>query len=178
MANTAGAVYLLRNPFDMVVSFSHHYRITYDEAIQAIASPHHRINTTRQGVFQILGGWTNHYNSWFGVENFNPLFIRYEDMIRNPVRTFGKFMKFLGLPKNPQRLKRAISNSSFEEVSNQEARNGFSERSQPGQTFFRTGKVGTYRKALSEMQINRIIETQSDLLFEKGYISKDGKPKV
>ncbi len=178
MENTVGAVYLLRNPFDMVVSFAHHYRITYDEAIQAIASPYHRINTTQQGLFQILGGWTNHYNSWFGVENFNPLFIRYEDMIRNPVKTFGKFMKFLGLPKNPQRLKRAISNSSFEEVSDQEARNGFGERSRPDQTFFRTGRVGAYKKVLSETQISRIIETQSDLLLEKGYICKDGKPKV
>lgn len=178
LENVAGAVYLLRNPFDMVVSFSDHYRVTIDEAIEAIASPHHRINTTEQGIFQILGGWSAHHNSWFGVENFNPLFIRYEDMVRSPAKTFGKFMKFLGLPKNPERLKRAIRHSSFNEVAQQEKQHGFGERSRPDQKFFRMGKIGSYRTVLSEIQIAKIIEAHADLLFEKGYIGKDGKPKL
>ena len=178
LEHTVGAVYLLRNPFDMVVSFSDHYRISYDDAIEAIASPSHRVNTSQQGIFQILGGWTNHYKSWFGVENFDPLFIRYEDMVRSPLKTFGRFSKFLGLPKNPERLKRAIRNSSFAEVSKQETMNGFSERSRPDQKFFRAGKVGGYRDILSQSQISRIIDTHGELLLEKGYISKDGTPRI
>ena len=178
LEHTVGAVYLLRNPFDMVVSFSDHYRISYDDAIEAIASPSHRVNTTQQGIFQILGGWTNHYKSWFGVENFDPLFIRYEDMVRSPLKTFGRFSKFLGLPKNPERLKRAIRNSSFAEVSKQETMNGFSERSRPDQKFFRAGKVGGYRDILSQSQISRIIDVHGELLLEKGYIWKDGTPRV
>ena len=178
LEHTVGAVYLLRNPFDMVVSFSDHYRISYDDAIEAIASPSHRINTTQQGIFQILGGWTNHYKSWFGEENFDPLFIRYEDMVRSPLKTFGRFSKFLGLPKNPERLKRAIRNSSFAEVSKQETMNGFSERSRPDQKFFRAGKVGGYRDILSQSQISRIIDVHGELLLEKGYIWKDGTPRV
>jgi hypothetical protein len=178
LEHTVGAVYLLRNPFDMIVSFSDHYQISYDDAIEAIASPSHRVNTTQQGIFQILGGWTNHYKSWFGVENFNPLFIRYEDMVRSPLKTFGRFSKFLGLPKNPERLKRAIRNSSFAEVSKQETVNGFSERSRPSQKFFRAGKVGGYRDILSQSQISRIIDAHGELLIEKGYISKDGTLRV
>jgi hypothetical protein len=178
LEHTVGAVYLLRNPFDMVVSFSDHYRISYDDAIEAIASPSHRVNTTQQGIFQILGGWTNHYKSWFGVENFDPLFIRYEDMVRSPLKTFGRFSKFLGLPKNPERLKRAIRNSSFAEVSKQETMNGFSERSRPDQKFFRAGKVGGYRDILSQSQISQIIDAHGELLLEKGYIWKDGTPRV
>ena len=178
LEHTVGAVYLLRNPFDMVVSFSDHYRISYDDTIEAIASPSHRVNTTQQGIFQILGGWTNHYKSWFGVANFDPLFIRYEDMVRSPLKTFGRFSKFLGLPKNPERLKRAIRNSSFAEVSKQETMNGFSERSRPDQKFFRAGKVGGYRDILSQSQISRIIDVHGELLLEKGYIWKDGTPRV
>ena len=88
LEHTAGAIYLLRNPFDMVVSFADHYKVNHDDAIEAISSPYHRINTTKQGIFQILGGWTNHYRSWFSVENFRPLLLRYEDMIRDPVKSF------------------------------------------------------------------------------------------
>ena len=172
---TAVAVYIIRNPFDMVISFSDHYQISYDDAIEAIAAPSHRVNTTNQGIFQILSGWSNHYRSWFGVNNFNPHLMRYEDMVRNPIKTFGRFSQFLGLPKNPERLRRAIKNSSFDEVSKQETVTGFSERSRPDQKFFRSGKVGGYKSILSEAQVTKIINAHGELLFEKGYITKSGR---
>ena len=178
LEHTAGAVYLLRNPFDMVISFSDHYRISYDDAIEAIASPSHRVKTTNQGIFQILAGWSNHYRTWHNVNNLNPLLIRYEDMVRSPVKSFGRFMQFLGLPKNEERLKRAIRNSSFDEVSKQELKSGFSERSRPDQKFFRSGKVGGYKSLLSDSQIGKIIDGHGELLFEKGYITKSGRLRI
>ncbi len=178
LEHTVGAVYLLRNPFDLTVSFADHYRISHDDAIEALASPYHHTKTTQAAIFQLLGGWTNHYRSWFGVENFTPLFIRYEDMNRDPVKTFGRFMRYLGLPKNPERLKRAIRNSSFKELERQEQEVGFRERVHEGQKFFRAGKTGGYRNVLSEKQIGRIIDAHGELLLEQKYISKDGRPRV
>lgn len=178
LEHTVGAVYLLRNPFDLTVSFADHFRISHDDAIEALASPFHHTKTTPAAIYQLLGGWTNHYRSWFGVENFNPLFIRYEDMIRDPVKSFGRFMRYLGLPKNPERLKRAIRNSAFSEVERQEREVGFKERVHEGQKFFRAGKSGGYKDVLSERQIGRIIDAHGDLLLEQKYISKDGRPRV
>jgi hypothetical protein len=178
LEHTAGAVYLLRNPFDLTVSFADHYRISHDDAIEAMASPSHHTKTTSQAIFQILGGWTNHYRAWFGVENFNPLFIRYEDMIRDPMKSFGRFMRYLGLPKNPERLKRAVRNSAFREAARQETEAGFKERAHQGQKFFRSGKAGGYRSILSDRQIGRIIDAHGELLLEQKYISKDGRPRV
>ena len=178
LEHTAGAVYLLRNPFDLTVSFADHYRISHDDAIEALASPFHRTKTSSSAIFQLLGGWTNHYRAWFGVENFNPLFIRYEDMVRDPVKSFGRFMRYLGLPKNPERLKRAIRHSTFNEVERQEREVGFRERAHENQKFFRAGKSGGYKAVLSERQIGRIIDAHGDLLLEQKYIFKDGRPRV
>jgi hypothetical protein len=178
LEHTVGAVYLLRNPFDLTVSFADHFRISHDDAIEALASPSHHTKTTPSAICQLLGGWTNHYRSWFDVENFNPVFIRYEDMIRDPVKSFGRFMRYLGLPKNPERLKRAIRNSSFAEVERQEREVGFRERAHQGQKFFRKGTSGGYKEVLSERQIGRIIDAHGDLLLEQKYISKDGRPRV
>ncbi len=178
LGHTAGAIYLLRNPFDLTVSFADHYRISHDDVIEAMASPYHHTKSTPAAIFQLLGGWTNHYRSWFGVENFNPLFMRYEDMNRDPVKTFGRFMRYLGLPKNPERLKRAIRNSAFKELERQERDVGFKERVHEGQKFFRAGKTGGYREVLSERQIGRIIDAHGELLLEQKYISKDGRPRV
>ncbi len=178
LRHTAGAVYLLRNPFDLTVSLADHFRISHDDAIEAMASPYHHTKTTPMAIFQLLGGWTNHYRSWFGVENFNPLFIRYEDTIRDPVKSFGRFMRYLGLPKNPERLKRAIRNSAFKEVERQERESGFKERVHPNQKFFRAGKVGGYKEILNDKQIGRIIDAHGELMLEQKYISKDGRPRV
>ena len=174
----AGAVYVLRNPFDMVVSMAHHYRTSYDDAIRGIASPNHHTPTTQAAIFQILGGWTNHYRSWFGVENFSPLLLRYEDMVHDPRKVFGRFMRYLGLPKNPERLKRAIRNSSFKEVERQEREGGFKERVHADHKFFRAGGVGRYRDVLDAEQVGRIIDAHGDLLIEQGYINKSGHPRV
>ena len=175
---TAGAVYLLRNPFDMVVSMAHHYRTSYDDAIRGIASSNHHTPTTPAAIFQILGGWTNHHRSWFGVDNFSPLLLRYEDMVRSPMKVFGRFMRYLGLPKNPERLKRAIQNSSFTVVERQEREGGFKERVHADHKFFRAGGVGHYRDVLDDRQIGRIIDAHGELLIEQGYINKSGRPKV
>ena len=178
LEHATGAVYLLRNPFDLAISFADHYRISHDDAIAALASPNHHTKSSPQAIFQILGGWSNHYRSCFGVENFNPMFLRYEDMIRDPMKSFGRFMRVLGVPKNPERLKRAIRNSTFKEVARQESQVGFKERVHQEQKFFRSGRTGGYREILSERQIGRIIDDHGELLFEQGYISKGGRPRV
>ncbi|MAI12798.1 MAG: sulfotransferase [Rhodospirillaceae bacterium] len=178
LEHLAGGVYVIRNPLDMLISFSDHYNLTIDDTIEAISSPYHRINSTEKGIFQILGGWSNHYYSWFSVENLSPLCLRYEDMIQNPVKSFGKLTKFLGLPKDTPRLKRAIRNSSFQVVSQQETRSGFAEQSRAGHKFFRQGKVGSYRRVLSGDQIAKVIDNHGELMVEIGYLDKNGKLKV
>ena len=175
---TAGAVYLLRNPFDLAVSFAAHYRLSHDDAIDAISSPYNRTKTTKMAVFQILTSWTDHYRSWFTADGLTPLLLRYEDMVSNPVKSFGRFMRILGVPKNPERLRRAVRHSSFQEANRQEMQFGFRERSHAGQQFFRAGKIGTYREVLSDKQIGRLIDAHGELLLEQGYISKNGRLRV
>tara|TARA_Y100001934_G_C11635847_1_gene443253 strand:- start:182 stop:481 length:300 start_codon:yes stop_codon:yes gene_type:complete len=99
-------------------------------------------------------------------------------MIQNPVKSFGKLMKFLGLPKDTSRLKRAIRNSSFKVVSQQENKTGFGEQSRAGHKFFRQGKVGSYRRVLSDVQIAKVVNSHGELMFEMGYLDKNGKLKV
>ncbi|MEC8234453.1 MAG: sulfotransferase domain-containing protein, partial [Pseudomonadota bacterium] len=178
LEHLAGVIYVIRNPLDMLVSFSDHYNLTIDDTIEAISSPYHRINSTEKGIFQILGGWSNHYYSWFNVENLSPFCLRYEDMIQNPVKSFGKLMKFLRLPKDTPRLKRAIRHSSFQVVSQQENKKGFAEQSRAGHKFFRQGKVGSYRRVLSDDQIAKVIDNHGELMVEMGYLDKNGILKV
>ena len=87
-------------------------------------------------------------------------------------------MKFLRLPKDTPRLKRAIRHSSFQVVSQQETKKGFAEQSRAGHKFFRQGKVGSYRRVLSDDQIAKVIDNHGELMVERGYLDKNGKLKV
>lgn len=175
---TAGAVYVVRNVYDVTVSYADHYRLSIDDAVEAMTSEMQTTKTSQAAVFQILGTWTDHYRSWHAVENFNPLTLKYEDMAKSPMKAFGAFMRYLGVPKDPARLKRAIRNSSFSVVSSQENKAGFRERVHQSQKFFRAGGTGGYRQVLSEDHIKRLTERHYDLLLELGYVSKSGEPRV
>ena len=105
--------------------------------------------------------------------------MRYEDMKHRPYKTFAYLSKFLGLPIEPARSKRAIQFSSFKELKKQEDAGGFVEARPDGTArFFREGKAGAWREVLSEAQVKQLIDAHAEVMTEYGYLSKTGEPKV
>lgn len=172
---TRGAIYVLRNPFDVAISYAHHYGVTLDDAIAALGSSAHRVQTNDRSVFQYLGSWSGHVRGWGSAEGLNLLVLKYEDMQRDPMKTFGRVTKYLGLPKDPRRLRKAIKFSSFKELSDQEARRGFGEKSRYSDRFFRSGRSGGWRTELSPAQMAQLVEDHDEILREFGYLKPDGK---
>ncbi len=87
--------------------------------------------------------------------------------------------KFLGLPKEPERIKKAIRFSAFRELKSQEDRGGFLEARPDGKAkFFRAGTAGGWRQALGEPQITQLIEAHRETLLEFGYLTKNGEPRT
>lgn len=61
-----------------------------------------------------------------------------------------------------------------ETLARQEARNGFEERSQKAERFFRKGKAGGWRDVLSDAQVQQIIADHGEALEHFGYLAPDG----
>ena len=172
---TEGAIYVVRNPVDVAPSYANHFGISVGDAVDAMCAHENRIVTTKNMAFQFLGSWSDHVTSWTTAPGLRLYVMRYEDMIRKPVATFGGLVKFCGLPKNPSRLKKAIQFSAFDVVSAQEQKTGFRERSKPAERFFRKGKVGDGRLELTRAQIDKLIENHGETMLRFGYLSKNGK---
>lgn len=175
---TAGAVYIVRNVFDVTVSIARHFDHPVADAVDAVCSPAFRIRTTKSAIFQILGRWSDHYRSWTGVPGFKPLVLRYEDMRSKPLKAFGSVVRHLKLPASQERIARAVRFSSFDEVSRQEREAGFRERARDDHTFFHSGRVGGWRQHLSPDQVGRLIDVHGDVLSELGYLDRRGQPAV
>jgi hypothetical protein len=173
-----GAVVIVRNPLDMVVSFADHYGLSLDNAIKATAFPALELKGDAATVRQRIGDWSSHVESWQRPTPFPRLLIRYEDLSAAPGATFARVLAFLAIPVDPARLDEAIARSRIEELQAQEAAAGFIERSKSAARFFRQGRVGGWREALSEAQAAAVIARHGRVMRALGYLDARGEPQV
>lgn len=167
---TAGAIYVLRNPLDVCISLAHHYASSIDWAIEMMNNPNLGTGTNHITVHQVYRSWSMHVASWTRGSGPRMLVLRYEDMLNQPVQTFGKIARFLGVTPDPARLQRAIENASFEQLRAQEDRAGFIEQPNKDARFFRAGKAGQWRDVLDQRQIDSIVAAHREQMLRFGYL--------
>ncbi len=174
---TEGAIYIIRNPLDVAASFCSFFGAQAAEVVAALESGSNELPTTDKQVHQYLGTWAEHVAGWADAPGMKRLLVRYEDMVRQPFKTFGRVVEFLGLTEDKARLQKAIRFSGFKVLAAQEREHGFKERPDSAARFFRKGKVGDWRGVLSEAQERRIVASQAAIMQRFGYLGADGRLK-
>ncbi len=173
---TAGAIYVVRNPLDVAVSFAHHYQVPYARAVQSLCEEQYTLPASSGLLKQYLGSWSGHVRSWTEAPGLTLHLMRYEDMTGKPVKAFSRMVKFLGLPKDAERLKRALKFSAFRELAGQEKSAKFVESRPDGKTrFFRAGKAGAWREVLTGEQVETLVTCHRDAMLKLGYLTEQGK---
>jgi len=169
---TRCAVYLVRNPLDVVDSFADHNGVSIDEAIGLMSDPAHRIGGPNQEfVTQYLSTWSTHVRSWIHADDFPVLIIRYEDLLLDSLGVFRQLIQFLGWHFDEGRLTRAVRCSSFNALRQIEGRQGFQEVSAKSRSgkFFRRGQSGAWTERLSENQRQRLVNDHGETMQLLGY---------
>jgi len=170
---TNGAIYVVRNPLDVVLSFANHFGCTFDQAIDQMGDPKSATNNTEEHIPEVLSTWSMHVKSWTVQKETRWLHIvRYEDMLDKPFKTFNKVARFLGLNPPKARVQKAIKFSSFKSLKAQEQKTGFKEASENASSFFRSGKKGQWRSVLSDEQIRRVISDHGEQMRRFDYLPK------
>jgi hypothetical protein len=167
---TVGAIYILRNPLDVAVSYAHHFAMEIDHVIEAMASPDNYLDTVDRSTFSYLGSWSKHVEGWTTAPGLNAHVVRYEDMLKRPMPTFRGVASYLGLGATRDGVKRAIEFSSFDELKGQETKHGFRERGPSRETFFHQGRAEAWRNVLSAAQVDRVVQTQGEVMRRYEYL--------
>ena len=163
LANTLGAIYIVRDPRNVVTSFSKYKDISIEE------SANFMINGKGDG-FTWTNTWSENYKSWRELINYNKyLLIKYEDLIENRENVFIKILEFIhrlnnsNLKLDQNKIKNLMKTTSFEYLQKLEEEKGFIESGIEKKTgkkipFFNMGKKNNWKKIL-DIKIKNKLET-------------------
>jgi hypothetical protein len=73
-------------------------------------------------------------------------------------------------PSPPEQLETAIARSSFDNLRAQEEQDGFRERPEQSERFFRDGRSDQWREVLTGHQVARIVRNHGEQMARFGYL--------
>lgn len=183
--NTIGAIYVVRDPRNVITSFKNHYDFSLEKAYNAMINKYYYIyeseNKNDFGDFQFISSWEKNYQSWKKQNIFEIKIVKYEDLLNETYYTFKDIILFInqicGIKKGFQRdrAKRSIQSTSFSNLKNIEIKEGFieavkSKKNNSKIPFFYLGADNDWRKMLNLDFQDKILKEFNVSLKDLGYI--------
>ena len=178
---TLGAVYIVRDPRNVLTSLKNHYSFDDDKALKMITDKTRSLmsNNGTHASLTHISSWAENYLSWFRNNQFRRLFVKYEDLITNKYETFRDIIVFTNTLMNrvegvdKSKLQKAIETTNFNVLKKKEmsetldgSDNGFKSwrkfHSENKNLFFNLGPDNNWEKILKTKISNEI-----EISFEK-----------
>ena len=152
--NTIGMIYIVRDPRDIVVSYTNHFnKKNFEETFKTLKT-NFNYEIKNNVKISLMGSWADHYNSWKNFNISEKIIIKYENMVEDPVATFTKIIIYLnkiyGLKVDQKKIIKCTEKTKFETLQNLEKKEGFKEKPNNVKNFFRKGKVGEWKDVLDK----------------------------
>ncbi len=180
---TIGAIYIYRDPRNVITSFKNHYQMDYEKAFDFMIDKKSFIIQNSydndKSNFTFLGSWNDHYKSWFNIKEFKIMLVKYEDLQDNKYEIFYDLINFINdlseikAKVDEKKLMKSINSTNFSNMKNKEKNQGFSESVRSNITgekinFFNLGFNNRWKKILPD-DIKFKIENhfEKDLKFLK-----------
>jgi hypothetical protein len=164
----AKAVYVIRDPRAVAVSWAHHAGITLDESVSATAEDVRPVLWDQAKSPYVLTSWSNHVRSWTSQQEIPMIVVSYESMSSQPAVELTRIVDFLGYETSPEQVNAAVEACSFVTLATREIFEGFNEAIE-NRAFFRRGEVDSWRHELPAELADRIAQDHGEVMEEFGY---------
>jgi len=180
---TAGAIYIVRDPRNVISSMCHHYSFNLNQAYETLID--NNASLSEKSVngdcsnFTFLSSWADHYRSWKETKKFKVLFIKYEELKDNKEKIFREIIQFVNNLKlekniiNEEKFLNAIKSTNFVNLKNKEFNEKFDESvySNDGKkiNFFNLGFKNKWQNLLPRDMINKINNSFKKELLDLNY---------
>ena len=135
--NTLGAIYIIRDPRNIITSLKNHFELSYDESLKFMLNErkftYDYFKKNDYSDFQFLGSWEINYQTWIDNKMFPTLIIKYEDLVS---QTYGELKKIINFTDNltkqnekfnKKKALNVLSSTNFSNLKKIENTKGFSE---------------------------------------------------
>ena len=154
---TRAAIYIVRDPRDVALSFKNHYNTKTNEiAVDKLLDNKFVTRFPNKGLFVPQLSWNIHVASWMRNLPYPVYAMRYEDLLTNPFEVLSEIIKFLDLDYDEDLIKKSIDACTFDKLKKQEDKSGF--RETVGQEFFHKGQAQRWKTELEPELQDRIIK--------------------
>ena len=178
--NSLGAIYMVRDPRNVVTSFAHHYNLSTGQAVSVMIDPKRWLVKTDLVYKTFMSSWSINYNSWKQMKN-KVLFVKYEDLLNRKKTTLIKIFKFLdelgfkNLKLDMAKLNKVIESSDFSTMQKLEKNEDFKEgvidqETGKRKTFFRLGPKNDWKQILDNKYKEKIEIVFKKEMTELGYL--------
>ena len=180
LKNTLGAIYIVRDPRNVVTSFAHHYNLNIEQATNTLIDETRWLVKTEKMYKTFLGSWNVNYNSWKQL-NERFMLVKYEDLVNKKKTTLIRIFKFIQtlnkdkLKIDMLKLNKAIQSTEFYKMKTLEQRQIFNESSIDSITgkrkaFFNLGPQNDWKKILNDKSRKKIETSFKKEMSELGYL--------
>ena len=166
----ARAIYIVRDPRAIVMSWAHHLGCTPEEAVVIMGDETRGLraghNADGTGV---LSAWSRHVTSWLDDCTLPLLLVHYEDMLVDPIGQLTRIAEFAEIEATSEQILAAVEACSFSTLVTREIFEGFPEAAAPGRPFFRRGEAEAWRQELEPALVERVQSEHADVMSRLGY---------
>ena len=184
--NSAGCIYIVRDPRNVITSLENHYEMNHEEALKWITNLNkyiydvHKIKEDGYSNFQFISSWSMNYKSWNIQKKIPVKIIKYEDLLKETFFVFKDIVEFVNKTLNIKekididKLKNSVNSTNFNKLKNDEKNNGFieavlSKKNEEKIPFFNLGPDNDWRKILDKDKQEKLTNIFKDDLIELGY---------
>jgi aryl sulfotransferase len=170
---SSAVVYLVRHPLDVAVSLAFHDG--HEDMARSVAfmcNPEASLSGPKSlQLYQRLGNWGQHVQSWVDQHEIPVLVVRYEDMLADPGNALQRVLAFArpDITIDPARVDLAVEHAAFGALQAAESARPFRETPAKAKRFFRSGKAGEWRKHLSTAQVRQMIDCHGAMMARFAY---------
>jgi len=184
--NSAGCVYIVRDPRNVITSLKNHYELDYETSLKWMTDPNkfiydvERVEQYGYSDFQFISSWNMNYKSWKVQKKIPIKIIQYEDLLKETYVVFKDIIEFINKSLNikeevnSDKLKNSVNSTYFEKLKSDEKKNGFVE-AVPTRTskekipFFYLGPDNDWKKILDKDQQIELNDMFKEDLINLGY---------
>jgi aryl sulfotransferase len=165
------AIYIVRDPRAVAVSFAHHLGWSHTQTVEAMSREDmtFRASHFAHGGFRSLS-WSGHVRSWTRQQDIPVMVVRYEDLAAEPQAELGRIAAFMDITASAEQISQAVQDCDFTTFVAREAMEGFAEAPSVHRAFFRKGTVDSWVDELDAALAARIVAEHSEVMREFNYL--------